>query len=290
MAGKVIDFYLVDGTLEGCIQLTSQTLQVASIKVPKSGLNQASKIDGLTEPGVYILMSDKTVYVGQSGQRANGKSSLQRWSEHLRNGKDWWDVALAFYSHSSDPFDSADLDWLESELMKKISSVGRYNLDNGNVPYQGKLSARKLSNLESSMETIELLLGIYGYDVLVPKRNRKKLKNAKEEVVPQNEEVVFSMIHNTAKMAIRNGKFVILKGSSVYPSSDKYPRERKIQEKHAECISEGKTIFDIEFESPSTAAEFVSGKAANGWRTWKSIDGQMIDDLISRDTLSLKEK
>ncbi len=290
MAGKVIDYYLVDGTLDGCIQLSSQSLQVASIKVPKSYLNQASKIDGLTEPGVYILMSEKTVYVGQTGQRANGKSFLQRWNEHIRNGKDWWEVALAFYSHSSDPFDSADLDWLESELMKRISNIGRYDLDNGNIPYQGKLSARKLSNLESSMETIELLLGIYSYNILKQKRNKKREKNTKiEEAVFQNEELIFYMMNDTAKMVIRGGKFVVLKDSSIYPASDKYPREKRIQKRYSENLSEGKTIIDIDFESPSIAAEFVSGKSKNGWLTWKSINGQILDDLLSRDTLSFKE-
>ena len=38
------------------------------------------------------------------------------------------------------------------------------------------------------------------------------------------------------------------------------------------------------FSSLSTAAGFVMGRAANGWREWKNTDGKTIDE-IERNSL-----
>lgn len=36
---------------------------------------------------------------------------------------------------------------------------------------------------------------------------------------------------------------------------------------------------DVLFTSPSSAAEFVTGKSCNGWVSWKTKDGKTLHDL-----------
>ena len=50
---------------------------------------------------------------------------------------------------------------------------------------------------------------------------------------------------------------------------------------------DGKRIFmekDYLFNSPSQAAAFIAGKAANGWTDWKDGEGRTLDELERQKT------
>ena len=75
--------------------------------------------------------------------------------------------------------------------------------------------------------------------------------------------------------------FVVLKGSKIAPSSGVdntiSPGNRK---KREECKIENNILQeDVLFNSPSSAAEFVTGKSCNGWVSWKTKDGKTLHDL-----------
>ncbi len=40
---------------------------------------------------------------------------------------------------------------------------------------------------------------------------------------------------------------------------------------------------DVLFTSPSSAAEFVTGKSCNGWVSWKTKDGKTLHDLEEQE-------
>ena len=90
-------------------------------------------------------------------------------------------------------------------------------------------------------------------------------------------------------------KFVVLAGSparaEVVPSFPVHMKSSSISRKHiiqTRGMVESKTwpgyletTEDIPCNSPSAAAEILLGRAANGWREWKSADGFPLSDYLN---------
>ena len=76
-----------------------------------------------------------------------------------------------------------------------------------------------------------------------------------------------------ASMRVENGKFIVLKGSQCLPcDKDWMPEDRRNAR-----IEHGILMEDVTCNSPSTAGWVVLGKSNNGWVTWKTEDGKIID-------------
>ena len=74
----------------------------------------------------------------------------------------------------------------------------------------------------------------------------------------------------------------ILEGSETASYRDKDARHKWLQQ-HAALTKEHTYILlhDVPFSSPSTAANFALGRAANGWTCWKNEDGKTIAELFN---------
>lgn len=190
--GKVIECFLVDDTFDGRIQITGRTLLVSAIKVPRDKIS--ARFEDLDKPGVYVLLSDKRAYIGQASLRVNNKSFTQRWCEHIRAGRDWWDKAIAFISNSADGFDATDLDWLESELIRRAKECGSYEVDNGNQPTI-HITSRKRAVLEDVMESIRFILTVMNYPKLLgmetkPSGNKSRAQSVEEDPFKKIERLI----------------------------------------------------------------------------------------------------
>lgn len=76
-----------------------------------------------------------------------------------------------------------------------------------------------------------------------------------------------------ASMKVENGKFIVVKGSTCLPChKDWMPESRKNAKIENNILME-----DVICNSPSTAGWVVLGNANNGWLTWKTEDGKIID-------------
>ena len=76
--------------------------------------------------------------------------------------------------------------------------------------------------------------------------------------------------------AVINGKdIIVLKGSKINPL-DAFPKmsnELKIMRGDRTIVSEeGILLKDMTFNSPSTAAQFVTGRSVNGYIAWRPND------------------
>jgi hypothetical protein len=74
---------------------------------------------------------------------------------------------------------------------------------------------------------------------------------------------------------------VVLKGSKIAPSSDDDGTiSPGNSQKRKECKTENNILQeDVLFNSPSSAAEFVTGKSSNGWVSWKNKDEKTLSEL-----------
>ncbi len=77
----------------------------------------------------------------------------------------------------------------------------------------------------------------------------------------------------TAEYDIESRKVVVLKGSIVSEDisrSEKFRGTKTIEELREKYVAERRVLSDVEFKSPSTAGNFVTGNSTNGLTAWKT--------------------
>lgn len=132
---KVIDVVLEDGTLDGVVRITNKTgNDVIILSAPRKSADDLLNIPESNNVGVYLLLSEKKVYVGQSTDLKT------RIKNHLSN-KDWWNQVVLLTT-VGDRFNHSNIDYLESVLIEKAQanhaldsenkkSGNKYNIDRG---------------------------------------------------------------------------------------------------------------------------------------------------------------
>lgn len=80
-----------------------------------------------------------------------------------------------------------------------------------------------------------------------------------------------------AKMLVKNGKFILQKGSCIAPYKEYKTPTWVSARKLMKTDGSGVLLEDIECSAPSMAAALVVGQAANGWTSWKNANNQFID-------------
>lgn len=82
------------------------------------------------------------------------------------------------------------------------------------------------------------------------------------------------------------GELVVLKGSKVSETiaeSKSFRAANPIKKRREAFVKNGKTICDMTFKSPSTAANFVTGRSSNGYEVWRDVKGTKLGMAIGRD-------
>lgn len=83
----------------------------------------------------------------------------------------------------------------------------------------------------------------------------------------------------SGEMQVKDGKFIVLKGSTCCPIRGKgWTSTKQIdQKREASRFVDDVLQENVEFTSPSLAAAFITYKPENGWTEWKTSGGQSID-------------
>lgn len=251
-------------------------------KIPRNMLEKSREIDYLNHTGVYFLFGtnendEDVVYIGQAGNRKNGKGILERLFEHRNdNNKDYF-VETVIFTTQNNIFGSTEISYLENRLCAIAKSSNRYIIKNEIEPTMGNVTEEKISELEEFIEYSKLVIGALGYKILesieinqVKKLEEEKifyLKNDKNEI--------------DAKGKITSDGFVVLNGSRIsLKETPKCPdyiknRRKKILEKYKDGILKE----DLIYKSPSTSAAVVIGSSANGRVEWKDKNGKTLKEL-----------
>lgn len=99
-------------------------------------------------------------------------------------------------------------------------------------------------------------------------------------LIPDGEYSLKTKIKNmsisaTAILKVKHGKLIVLKGATLAPVTNLPSSWNELRNKIKS--NDNKTEIDFECSSPSMAAAIVLGHRANGWKTWKNKDGQLLD-------------
>lgn len=291
--GKNINLFLMDGDASGRIKCTLANWTGVAYKIPRTEIEKCKDREDLKWSGVYFLfgVSDDTgeniVYIGQAGIRKNGEGILYRLMEHKRNPeKDYWTEVIVFTT-SNNSFGPTEISYLENKFCNLAIAANRYTVKNGNDPSSGHITEEKESELEEFVDYAKLIMGTLGHKVFVPLNKPKLIDDADTNSTEEEIELFLTRTIKKLNFTVEASAkqtpegFVVLKGSKIAPSSGTdntiAPGNRK---KREICKIENNILQeDVLFNSPSSAAQFVTGKSCNGWTSWKTKEGKTLHDL-----------
>ena len=288
--GKTIQLYLMDSVSKGRIKCTLANWTGIAYKIPRTELEKAKSIDYLKQSGVYFLFStsDETqeniVYIGQAGTRKNGEGILNRLQEHKRNpDKDYWTEAVAFTT-TNNTFGPTEISYLENQFTKLAIDSKRYIVKNSNEPSLGHVTEEKESELEEYIDYAKIVIGALGYRIFEPIIESPEIITT---VLAPTPEPLLSLILKQGKKEkiIAQGKqtnegFVIIKGSNIKSSTVKSVPTKALKDRERANLDDNFVLLeDMLFNSPSSAASFVTGYAINGKDAWKDEQGRSLNEI-----------
>lgn len=286
--GKNINVFLMDNTPIGRIKCTLSNWTGTVYKIPRTSLEKCKDRDDLKQSGVYFLFgtSDETekplAYIGQAGNRKNGKGILHRLLEHKKD--DYWNEAIVFTT-SNNSFGPTEISFLENKFCNLAIDAQRYEIKNGNEPTQGNITEEKESELEEFTEKARIIMGVLGHKIFEPLSttvSEEQISN----FIEKKTNVIFYLSRKIRKLGRTieaKGKhtaegFVVLQGSKVSPVEDSTISAGISKRRRKAHISDGILLEDMLFSSPSAAARFLVGQSTNGLIAWKTENGTTLKE------------
>jgi len=162
---KTINLLLYDGNLQGVISIEDTSWNAGELfSAPRDSVQELLETDACNKYGVYLLLSQDRVYVGQSSDLA------RRLNQHII-GKDWWESAVILTT-KDDSLNHADIDYLESRLIAKAVEKGRLDCDNKNKGNPEKVSKFREVYLSQYLDEALFLMQLIGITVFSDERTR----------------------------------------------------------------------------------------------------------------------
>ena len=269
---KRLEIIFHNGEPEGIRIYMRHLSTIKAYVVPRIYLNEAKKLTGVDNPGVYFLINDETgslskMYIGQT------QKGISRLDDHNAK-KDFWNKAILFLADSQH-FTLNIISGLEKFAIQKAIDANRYQVDNKTVP-KYKISEYDQPLVEEIYEEIEFIMATLGFRM-----------NA---VAAQESQPVFTTSRRgiVGKGTYSGESFDVLPGSEI--DMQKAAHIESYNAKRQEYINDGTIVRKedgkyyltkvITFKSPSGASDFVLGGSTNGWVEWKDANGKTLNDLL----------
>ncbi len=271
--GFSIRIFLPHGTPDGLRVVEKSNWTGRAIVCPRSQFPEAKARAEFGRTAVYVLRGPSesgdlpTIYVGE------GDPARPRLESHYA-AKDFW-TSLILFTSKDDNLNKAHVQYLEARLVALAKQAKRCILDNANFPQLPSLSEPDLAEIEGFLEEMLLIypvLGITAFERPQPPPAR--------------------LLYVRSKGILARGYdapqgFVVLAGSQAVrdpvPSIPTHALElRKSLTEREILLSDGellKLAQDYTFDSPSTAADVVLGRSANGRTEWKDDSGVTLKEI-----------
>lgn len=274
MPGRTVKIFLVDGIPTGVITAEIINWTGKFIIAPRSLLPRLGSRDEIYKTGIYILVGQseedpmqEKIYIGES------ENIWNRLKQHNSdNSKDFWTKTIVVISKDEN-LTSAHVRYLESRLIQIVRQSRRATLINQTNTENMNLPEPDIADMEYFLEQIEMMLPVLGFSFAIP------LPQANENNFLDLPFFNLSYREAFATAQEINGEFIVLKGSTArkaHTNSLARPyiqiRERLKQEgKLVDSQNNDYWEFaeNVPFQSPSTAANIISGASLNGRLYWK---------------------
>lgn len=273
---KKLEIIYYNGQPDGIRSIRKHLSTMTTYVIPRPLLAEAKKISGIARPGIYYLINENEenkiaqIYIGQT------RNGVTRLDDHNRS-KDFWNKAIMFLADNK-TFSLDMISGLEEYAIEKAHEANRYKVENSVKP-QYQIDEYDMPLIEEIYEEIQFIMATQGY----------KMDNAK---LNKSETDIFQTTRNgiVAYGVYKGEMFEVLEGSQIDIMAKGSARQ-KLQIQRQTALQNG-DIFEnngkfylkvsMSFSSPSTAAEFILGYAANGWVEWKNKDGKTLDEIYRK--------
>lgn len=289
--GRSIRLFLVDGVANGLIKAEIINWTGQAFVVPRTGLATFLKRKEALNTAIYLLSGPDpddpfghSVYIGESEEVG---TRLRQHDADSR--KDFFERAIVFMSKDEN-LTKAHARYLEARLTERIRNAGRTKPMNGNEPGGAALPEADLSDMESFIDQIELILPVLGLDILRPivrispalhDEIRDRIQGPGEKLLSENdaERATFVFEVGNARATGREvgGEFVVLSGSlargtetPTLAETYKILRSRLKKDGSLTTREDGMLFLtrDVPFNSPTAAAAVVYGASISGPANW----------------------
>lgn len=271
---KTIQMLIFDGNPNKMIMCESSNSNVRIYKVSRNELRKFEKRDDATNTGIYFLFgkddnNNTTIYIGEA------ENILSRLKQHISD-KNYWNDAVAIISNNNF-LNKAHIKFLENEFYSLANDAARAVIINRTIPTRSSISEYDEATLEGFINDTKLLVNTLGYKVF--------------DLIDEDSSKDSPLFYiKAARGANATGKivsdgFAVLKGSAIassvtnsYSSGSNKRRQYLIDN----GIIDSDFIFvkDYVFNSPSSAADIVMGRSANGLTEWKTEEGQLLKAIV----------
>ena len=274
--GRSVKLFLAEGSATGIVKAEIINWTGHTLAAPRTRLDAALQREELKRTGIYILYSDAllgdtpSVYVGE------GDNISTRLRSHSADGeKDYWDRFVAVTSKDMN-LTKAHVKYLEGRLIRLLVEAKKCELKNRTEPSFDRLPEADISDMESFLEELQLVLPVIGVDFF-----RKPHVKRMEPTAETEPQVRFVLDHASkginAKALEVDGEFVVLSGA-IGSLNESVSFKDKIKDLRDQALSNGLAVHvddktfvltqDLGFTSPSAAAIFLFGTSRNGRTDW----------------------
>jgi hypothetical protein len=279
--GTSVRLFLADGDPDGLWVVEKSNWTGVGLVVPRPIFTRVrSARQEFTRAGAYVLVGPsetnperERVYIGEADVLR------PRLDSHYAN-KDFWTRVVIFTTKDAS-LNKAHVRYLESRLVALAHQAGRAEVENSAAPALPAMAEAEVADTEGFLADMLLIypvIGVHAFEEL-------RTLGAGEEPL---------QLHGPGANA--EGKqtgdgFVVLAGSlaraETVPSIHVYLKElREVLQADGviEQTPEGLRFRrDHLFNSPSTAAGVVLGRAANGRTEWKDGNGRTLKEIQSAE-------
>ncbi len=180
---KTIKMLLYDGSLNGVTNISDSAWELGKMySAPRDSIGDLVSRADCKKYGVYLLLSEKYVYVGQA-------IDLERRTKQHLTDKDWW-TQVVLMTTKDDSFNASDIDYLESRLIGLAGTAATFDSDNKKRGNPQKVDEFRQAELEQYLDEALFLLELIGVRVFKSeKRKSTKLPGAAVSISqPKNTE------------------------------------------------------------------------------------------------------
>ena len=270
------------------IEISEATSSVLVYRIPyqnlATGTDEIIKIKNKFI--VYILFGENSkgrdvIYVGKS---TNGLKN--RPTSHDDKYDNWTHCYILTQFEERTFFNDGTIQYIEDKINKRINELNHY-INTTKQTNAGTANRFDMEDCDVYISKVYDMLDVIGLDLITYVDS----EDIEDEIAPDdNAAVVPDGIYymswklkrwgnKTAKgkMQVAGGKYIVLAGSDVCPNEGHGLMDVVRIKRENAIIIDDKLQDDVVLSSPSGAASFVIGSAANGWNTWKNSDGSVID-------------
>lgn len=164
---KSINLLLYEGDLNGVISIEDTSWNSGELySAPRQSIGELIATGACNKYGVYLLLSQDMVYIGQSSDLA------KRITQHTV-GKDWWE-SVVILTTKDDSLNHSDIDYLESVLIEKAFSFNRLDCDNKNKGNPPKVDKFRKVYLGQYLDEALFLMQLIGINVFCADKSATK--------------------------------------------------------------------------------------------------------------------